>query len=100
MGEEIEVALAHTALHDQCDFVEVPHGHHVRRVIPVDKTRVCWLDGFYGRGTTRAEDDQGIPTQSRTSGSILVYEDCDTVGVGVLGGGFGEWGLGFGNGNR
>ena len=28
-----------------------------------------------GRGTTRAEDAQGIPTQSHVSPSILVYED-------------------------
>jgi len=28
-----------------------------------------------GRGTTRAEDDQGTPTQSHISPSILVYED-------------------------
>ena len=28
-----------------------------------------------GRGTTRAEDAQGTPTQSHTSPSILVYED-------------------------
>jgi len=28
-----------------------------------------------GRGTTRAEDVQGTPTQSHISPSILVYED-------------------------
>jgi len=28
-----------------------------------------------GRGTTRAEDAQGTPTQSHISSSILVYED-------------------------
>ena len=28
-----------------------------------------------GRGTTRAEDAQGIPTQSHISPSILVYEE-------------------------
>ena len=28
-----------------------------------------------GRGTTRAEDAQGIPTQSHVSPSILVYEE-------------------------
>jgi len=28
-----------------------------------------------GRGTTRAEDAQGTPTQSHISPSILVYED-------------------------
>jgi len=30
---------------------------------------------FYGRGTARAEDAQGTPTQSHISPSILVYED-------------------------
>ena len=34
----------------------------------VDRLRV-------GRGTTRAEDAQGTPTQGHTSSSILVYED-------------------------
>ena len=28
-----------------------------------------------GRGTTRAEDAQGTPTQSHVSPSILVYEE-------------------------
>ena len=32
-----------------------------------------WL--AHGRGTTRAEDAQGTPTQSHISPSILVYED-------------------------
>ena len=30
---------------------------------------------FSGRGTARAEDAQGTPTQSHISPSILVYED-------------------------
>ena len=33
------------------------------------------MPSAYGRGTTRAEDAQGTPTQSHTSPSILVYED-------------------------
>jgi len=33
------------------------------------------LDFQVIRGTTRAEDDQGTPTQSHISPSILVYED-------------------------
>jgi len=31
--------------------------------------------GLVGRGTTRAEDAQGTPDQSRISPNILVYED-------------------------
>ena len=31
-----------------------------------------------GRGTTRAEDAQGTPTQSQISPRILVYEDYTT----------------------
>ena len=43
-----------------------------------------WRVGFQGledsglvglRGTTRAEDAQGTPTQSHRSPSVLVYED-------------------------
>ena len=42
----------------------------------VDRLRVGLLNGFLsGRGTTRAEDAQGTPTQSHISPSILVYED-------------------------
>jgi len=33
------------------------------------------LRDLAGRGTTRAEDAQGTPTQSHTSPSVLVYED-------------------------
>ena len=33
------------------------------------------IHGSSGRGTTRAEDAQGTPSQSRISPSILVYED-------------------------
>ena len=41
-----------------------------------DRFRVGWLNGFFtGRGTARAEDAQGTPTQSYISPSILVYED-------------------------
>jgi len=36
--------------------------------MPGDKTQA-------GRGTTRAEDVQGTPTQSHILSSILVYED-------------------------
>ena len=32
-----------------------------------------------GRGTTRAEDSQGTPTQSHISPSILVYEDYNSL---------------------
>ena len=35
-----------------------------------------------GRGTTRAEDAQGTPTQSDISTSILVYEDNFSEGSG------------------
>jgi len=42
----------------------------------VDRLRVGWLNG---RGTTRAEDAQGTPTQSHISPSILVYEEKRTV---------------------
>ena len=35
--------------------------------------------GLVGRGTTRAEDAQGIPTQSHESPSILAYEDDSNV---------------------
>jgi len=35
--------------------------------------------GHSGRGTTRADDAQGTPTQSHTSPSILVYEDTCTM---------------------
>jgi len=38
-----------------------------------------------GRGTTRAEDAPGTPTQSHTSPSILVYEDYVVDLEGVLG---------------
>jgi len=41
-----------------------------------DRLRVGWLNGdLSGRGTTRAEDAQGTPTQIHISPSILVYED-------------------------
>ena len=48
-----------------------------------DRLRVRWLNG---RGTARAADAQGTPTQSHISLSILLYEDkpCheeDTAGV-------------------
>ena len=42
-------------------------------IVRVDRLRVGWLNG--GRGTTRAEDAQGKPTQSHISPSIPVYED-------------------------
>ena len=38
-----------------------------------DRLRVGWL--LSGRGTARAEDAQGTPTQSHISPSILVHED-------------------------
>ena len=38
----------------------------------LDRLRVGCLNG---RGTARAKDAQGIPTQSQMSFSILVYED-------------------------
>ena len=45
-----------------------------------------------GRGTTRAEDAQGTPTQSHVSPSILVFADhYEGLGCSSLG-----WGLGFG----
>jgi len=44
-----------------------------------DRRRVGWLTGFSGRGTTRAEDAQGTPSQSHISPSILVYEEYLTV---------------------
>ena len=34
-----------------------------------------------GRGTTRAKDAQGTPTQSHISPSILVYEDYHVEGI-------------------
>jgi len=42
--------------------------------IPGDRLRVGWLNGF-SFSTSRAEDAQGIPTQSHISPSILVYEE-------------------------
>jgi len=33
-------------------------------------------DRLRGKGTTRAEDAQGTPTQSHMSPSILVYDDA------------------------
>ena len=57
--------------------------------------------GLSGRGTTRAEDAEGTPTESHVSLSILVYEEkSGTVflgGGGMLGseeGGKGEEGRG------
>jgi len=44
---------------------------------PIDRLRVGWLNG---RGTARAEDAQGTPTQSHISPSILVYEDYSQAG--------------------
>ena len=41
-----------------------------------------------GRGTARAEDAQGTPTQSHISPSILVYED-ENKGGGSFRGGMG-----------
>ena len=41
---------------------------------PRDRLRVGWLNGS-GRGTTRAEDAQGTPTQSHLSPNILASED-------------------------
>jgi len=40
-----------------------------------DRLRVGWLNGFSGRGTTRAEDAQGTPTQSHISPSTLASDD-------------------------
>jgi len=40
----------------------------------VDRLRVGWLNGS-GRGAVRAEDAQGIPTQSHISPSMLAYEE-------------------------
>ena len=37
-----------------------------------------------GRGTARAEDAQGTPTQSHISPSILLYEDNTKVGAALL----------------
>ena len=33
----------------------------------------------YGRGTTRADDAQGTPTENHTSPSIQVYEDSSRL---------------------
>ena len=63
-----------------------------------DRLRVGWRDGFTfhhihrgvslstisGRGTRRAEDAQGTPTQTHVSPSILVYEGYRTGYVGLL----------------
>ena len=57
---------------------------HTRNNYYFDRLRVGWLN--CGRGTTRAEDAQGTPTQSNISPSILVYEDksdpCCKVALG------------------
>ena len=46
-----------------------------------DRLRVVWLNG---RGTTRAEDAQGKPTQSHISPSILVYENTTPPSTGTF----------------
>ena len=46
------------------------------------KIKVGWF--ISGRGTTRAEDAQGTPTQSHTSPSILVYADKSITDPGVF----------------
>ena len=43
-----------------------------RGAVSAARLRVGWLSG---RGTARAEDAQGTPTQSHISPSILVYEE-------------------------
>ena len=48
-----------------------------------DRLWVGWLNGS-GRGTARAEDAQGTPTQSHISPSILVYEDTNRERAGFL----------------
>ena len=37
------------------------------------------IDSGSGRGAARADGDQGSPTQSHISPSILVYEDWDVM---------------------
>ena len=57
----------------------------LKRLIGDDRLRVGWLNSWdlSGRGTTRAEDAQGTPTQSHISPSILVYEDKVVPAAGV-----------------
>jgi len=43
--------------------------------LPRDRGLSICVKRVSGRGTTRAEDAQGTPTQSHISPSILVYED-------------------------
>jgi len=50
-------------------------GSRVQGLLANDRLRVGWLSG---RGTTRAEDAQGTPTQRHVSPRILVYEDKNT----------------------
>ena len=38
-------------------------------------TKLAYDSQHFGRGTTRAEDAQGTPTQSHVSASILAYEE-------------------------
>ena len=47
------------------------------KTIP-DRTHGKRFRHYRGRGAARAEDAQGIPTQSRVSPSILVYADYNT----------------------
>ena len=46
---------------------------------PGDRLRVGWLNG--GRGTTRAEDAHGTPTQRHISPILLVYGDKTVLAI-------------------
>ena len=59
-------------------FANPPASGNTTAPIPTDLERMLGDDRprvGSGRGTTRAEDAQGTPTQSHISPSILVYEE-------------------------
>jgi len=53
----------------------LPPGFYLSRILPADDKKVESQET--GRGTTRAEDAQGTPTQSHISPSVLVYEELN-----------------------
>ena len=63
----------------------------LRRETRLERLMDSWLvrSTDSGRGTARAEDDQGAPTQSHISPSLLVYEEYPgQVPVGIRSNGY------------
>ena len=69
LGRRLSVS-SYEKLREACHVLSTPP-----LGIPLSLHGVSLIDELSGRGTTRLEDAQGTPTQSRTSPSILLYEE-------------------------